>query len=532
MYMPRSSGILLHPSSLPGSDGIGSLGKEAFRFVDWLKEARQTLWQVLPLGPTGYGDSPYASLSTFAGNPLLIDIDTLADWGCLSAKQASEEKPEKTDRIDFGSVVQKKIPLLKTAARQFLADGNASSAQTALHEEYENFKKEHDIWLSDYALFMSIKEVFDEKAKKEENSGALWNNYWSRDLASHQTQALSVWQAEHKDDIEIHKAVQFFFFKQWFTLKKYANARGVCILGDIPIFVAADSADVWSHQNLFQLDENGQPTVLAGVPPDYFSKTGQLWGNPLYNWDAMKNEGYDWWIRRLRHALHLTDYVRIDHFRGFEAYWAVPAGEQTAVNGTWMQGPGADLFCAVCNTLKDAAIIAEDLGVITDGVRNLLKQFGFPGMKVLQFAFDTNEAGGAGCTNPFLPHMYEQNSVVYTGTHDNDTTQGWLNHASEAERALVNEYVCECIPGLKLTDEQLCPALIGAAFFSAARFAVIPLQDLFALGSEARMNTPSTCSGANWSWRMKDSQFSAEQAERLKRLSQLSGRNTENGACR
>lgn len=528
MHMPRSSGILLHPSSLPGTDGIGSLGEEAFRFVDWLKEAQQSLWQVLPLGPTGYGDSPYASLSTFAGNPLLIDIDTLVDWGCLSAKQASDEKPQKTDRVDFGAVVQKKIPLLKKAARQFLENNKAASEQTTFAEEYENFKKEHDIWLSDYALFMSIKDFFDEKAKKENCNNALWNNYWPRELALHQKQALALWESEHKADIEIHKAIQFFFFKQWFTLKNYANDAGISIIGDIPIFVASDSADVWAHQNLFQLNENGTPTVLAGVPPDYFSATGQLWGNPLYNWEAMKNDGYDWWIRRLRHALHLTNYVRIDHFRGFEAYWAVPAGEQTAINGTWMQGPGANLFYAVRNSLGEAAIIAEDLGVITDGVRDLLNQFGFPGMKVLQFAFDTNEAGGAGCTNPFLPHMYEQNSVVYTGTHDNDTTQGWLNHASEAERALVNEYVCKCIPGLKLTDEQLCPALIGSAFFSSARFAIIPLQDLFALGSEARMNTPSTCSKANWSWRMNDSQFSSKQAEHLKRLSQLSGRNTEN----
>jgi len=545
MDMPRSSGILLHPSSLPGSEGIGTLGKEAFRFIDWLESAGQTLWQILPLGPTGYGNSPYASFSTFAGNPLLIDTETLVREGLLEQSEirpaeksapASADEPVQsdeaahTDRIDFGSLVKEKIPLLQKAAERFLdslAPNNPADDSQHRAASYAEFKKKHKFWLDDYALFMSIKELYDKKAQEEKLDGRLWNNYWPRSLALREEDGLAQWKRRNKKNIEIQKAVQFFFFDQWMRLKAYANAKGISIIGDIPIFVALDSADVWAHKNLFQLNAHAVPKAVAGVPPDYFSETGQLWGNPLYDWKAMKKDDYAWWAQRIRHSLTLVDYVRIDHFRGFEAYWAVPFGEKTAVNGTWLAGPRSAFFSAIEKKLGKVNLIAEDLGVITDGVRSLLNEFGFPGMKVLQFAFDANEAGGEGCTNPFLPHMYDKNCIVYTGTHDNDTTQGWLNRASEHERAFVSGYLSRAVPGVQLKDEQLCSALISAAFFSVAAFAVIPMQDLFALGSEARMNMPSTSGETNWAWRMDGDFFDSEKAQYLKHLSRLSGRNVK-----
>jgi len=542
MNLERSGGILLHPSSLPGSPGIGTFGKQAFRFVDWLEKAGQTLWQILPLGPTGYGDSPYASFSTFAGNPLLIDTDSLVEQGFLTEAQAAP--PDYilcTGNVDFGSVVYWKIPLLKQAAQNFLNVIGKKDATADLSGAYGEFKKRQRFWLDDYALFMSIKEYYDAQAQKEQLFGKLWNNYWPSALALREEKALADWKKHHAADIEIQKAVQFFFFHQWTTLKAYANAKGISIIGDIPIFVALDSADVWANQHLFQLNKKAVPKAVAGVPPDYFSETGQLWGNPLYDWKAMKAEDYRWWTERIRHSLTLTDYVRIDHFRGFEAYWAVPYGEKTAVNGKWIKGPGADLFNTVQKKLGKTALIAEDLGVITDGVRELLHEFNFPGMKVLQFAFDMQEAGGAGCTNAFLPHMYDKNCVVYTGTHDNDTTQGWLNNCTDEERRFVAEYMGGCINDVHLQNHQLCSALISAAFFSTAAFAVIPLQDLFSFGSEMRMNTPSTCGGSNWAWRMDDALLGAPEASQtenengtrtgnekaawFKRLAQLSGRN-------
>lgn len=546
MILKRASGVLLHPTSLPGSPGIGTLGDQAFLFADWLERSGQSLWQILPLGPTGYGDSPYASFSTFAGNPLLIDTDSLIAQGFLTEEEAAPpDYISYTGNVDFGSVVYWKIPLLKKAAQNFLSRVQGESAKA-----YAAFKKEQWFWLDDYALFMSIKEFYDAQAQKEGLFGKLWNNYWPTALALREEKALSDWQKAHKDDIEIQKAVQFFFFYQWKKLKDYANAKGISIIGDIPIFVALDSADVWANQHLFQLNKKALPKAVAGVPPDYFSETGQLWGNPLYDWKAMKAEDYRWWIERIGHSLKMTDYVRIDHFRGFEAYWAVPYGEKTAVNGKWIKGPGADLFNTVQKKLGNAALIAEDLGVITDGVRKLLTDFNFPGMKVLQFAFDMQEAGGKGCTNAFLPHMYNKNCVVYTGTHDNDTTQGWLNNCRDEERRFVSEYLSRCINDVNLQNHQLCSALISAAFFSNAAFAVIPLQDLFSFGSEMRMNTPSTCGGSNWAWRMDDSLLGSaahadaagtsdadgysaavgtpagnEKAAWLKRLAQLSGRN-------
>lgn len=519
MNLKRSSGILLHPTSLPETPGIGTIGKQAYRFIDWLKTANQTLWQILPLGPTGYGDSPYASFSTFAGNPLMIDLDMLAERGW--AEPAAVVPPDYIKRsgpIDFGSVVWWKIPVLKAAANRFL---DASSVQD--RASFEAFKNDNAAWLDNYSVFMSIKEFYDAEAQKENRFGAMWSNYWPEKLASRDAAAVSEWHSSHVREAEVHKVIQFFFFTQWYELKAYANENGISIIGDIPIFVAADSADVWANQHLFQLDKSGKSLAVAGVPPDYFSATGQLWGNPLYDWDAMKKERYHWWIERIKAMNSMVDFVRIDHFRGFEAYWSVPAGEATAVNGTWKAGPDHELFEVIKKELGDIPIIAEDLGLITEGVRKLRDDFDLPGMKILQFAFDLNEAGKDGFVNPFLPHMYTPNCVVYTGTHDNDTMQGWLDKASDAEIKLISEYLAG--PGTVLPRSALCEELVRAAIASVAKFAVIPMQDIFAIGSEGRINVPSTSDGKNWIWRMEPSLFDDGAARRLKETCKLYGRN-------
>lgn len=514
MDLPRSSGILLHPTSLPGTPGIGTIGHEAFRFVDWLQKAGQTLWQVLPLGPTGYGDSPYSAFSTFAGNPLLIDLDILCQQGYLTPKDITPPDYITTDGpVDFGSVVWWKNPLIKTAARNFLSAGSL--------EAFIAFKKQQSLWLDNYATFMNIKEFFDQKAQNDNLSGKLWNNYWPSELATFQTKAVTEWQNQNAEGIELQKVIQFFFFQQWLALKKYANDKGIAVVGDIPIFVAADSADVWANQGLFQLNKNGTPKYVAGVPPDYFSATGQLWGNPLYDWSEMKKDGYAWWNNRIKSMLSMVDYIRVDHFRGFEAYWAIPAGEKTAINGTWVKGPDHDFFTNLKKTLGDLPILAEDLGLITDEVQKLRDDFSLPGMKVLQFAFDVNEAGKEGCTNAFLPHMYRPNSLVYTGTHDNDTMQGWLNHASPAEITLIKDYL-----GGSVKNDDLVRELIRVSMMSVAVFAIFPLQDIFAIGSEGRMNTPSTL-GGNWSWRMTEALYDEKKAEWLKKMSRLYARNLQ-----
>lgn len=508
----RASGILLHPTSLPGAYGIGTLGKEAYRFVDWLREAHQTLWQILPLGPTGYGDSPYASFSTFAGNPLLIDLELLVEDGILSRSDIIPPEyitPE--GPVDFGSVTWWKLPLLHKAADNFLSAGT--------NVEYTSFCDKKKDWLDDYALFMSIKSYYDKKAQEEKLHGRLWNNYWDRSLATRENQAITQWKNDHPREIEVFKCIQFFFFSQWFSIKNHANEQGIHIIGDIPIFVAPDSADVWANQHLFQLHQDGTPIAVAGVPPDYFSKTGQLWGNPLYNWDAMKNTGYAWWKDRIRAALDMVDCIRVDHFRGFESYWSVPAGDKTAVNGAWIPGPDHDFFTAIHSSLGDIPLLAEDLGVITPEVASLRDDFNFPGMKVLQFAFDANEAGKSGLTNAFLPHMYRNRAVVYTGTHDNATMREWLDDANTEELSLVRKY-------LGITDDKanLVDALIRLAFMSVADYAVVPLQDVYSIGREGRMNTPSTL-GKNWTWRMGYEHFSSEKAQWLRELSRLYARN-------
>lgn len=515
MALPRSSGILLHPTSLPQTAGIGTIGKQAFRFIDWLIEAGQSLWQILPLGPTGYGDSPYAAFSTFAGNPLLIDLDNLRDLGYLSQDDINPPPYIRNEGpVDYGSVVWWKIPVLKKAAGNFLAHANTDA--------FKEFYSAHASWLDNYAVFMSIKEFYDKKAQDEGLFGKLWNNYWPEELATFKESAIQDWILKNKEGIEIQKVIQFFFFTQWHILKRYANEKGISIIGDIPIFVAADSADVWANQHLFQLNGDGTPRFVAGVPPDYFSASGQLWGNPLYDWEAMKAHGYEWWNARIRATLDLVDYIRIDHFRGFEAYWSIPAGEKTAINGRWVKGPDHDFFDAIKKSLGTLPILAEDLGLITEEVERLRDDYDLPGMKVLQFAFDINEAGKNGFTNAFLPHMYTPNCLAYTGTHDNDTMQGWIDHASKDEVDMIRNYL-----GGKVAQEDLCSELIRAALMSVAVFTVFPLQDIFALGSTARMNTPSTL-GGNWAWRMESCHFDSERASWLRQLSRLYARNIRN----
>ena len=512
MKLKRASGILLHPTSLPVTPGIGTIGKQAFLFVDWLQEAGQSLWQILPLGPTGYGDSPYASFSTFAGNPLLIDLDILHELGYLSAAEITPPHYIKSDGpVNFGSVVWWKIPIVKLAAKKFLT--------MPQNEKFIQFKQEHSTWLDNYALFMNIKEFYDAKAQEEKLFGKLWNNYWPIELATHQEDALAEWKKANTEGIEIQKVIQFFFFQQWTALKKYANAKGISIIGDIPIFVASDSADVWANQGLFQLNSDGTPIFVAGVPPDYFSATGQLWGNPLYNWDEMKKDNYAWWNERIKSMLTMVDFIRIDHFRGFEAYWSIPAGETTAINGKWVKGPDHAFFNHIKKSLGDLPILAEDLGLITEEVNQLRDDFDLPGMKVLQFAFDANEAGKQGFTNPFLPHMYSRNSLVYTGTHDNDTMQGWLDHATPDELSIIRDYL-----GGSFKPKDFVSELIRISLMSVAVFAVFPLQDVYAIGSEGRMNTPSTL-GNNWAWRMKTQHFDKTKAEWLKKNAHLYARN-------
>ncbi|MCR4630338.1 MAG: 4-alpha-glucanotransferase [Treponema sp.] len=526
MDFKRRSGVLLHPTSLPGKEGIGTLGKSAYDFIDWLKASGQTLWQILPLGPTGYGDSPYASFSTFAGNPLLIDLDMLVEKGWYEKKLIkAPDYIKKTGNVDFGAVVWWKMPLLKDAASYFLK--NADKDDIALFKEFCREKKN---WLDTFATFMSIKAVYDKKAEEEKPASSLWNAYWPKELASCDKEAISLWQKEHKEEIEVLKVVQFFFDVQWTALKKKANENGILLIGDIPIFVAVDSADVWGNQKLFQLDKDGRLLAVAGVPPDYFSADGQLWGNPLYDWDAMKADKYSWWVSRIKRVFELTDVLRIDHFRGFEAYWSVPAGEATAINGKWVKGPGIDLFNTIKKRLGDLPVIAEDLGVITDEVKALRDNCGFPGMKVLQFAFSVDEAEQNGMVNYFLPHTFTDNKcVIYTGTHDNETMQGWLENLDDKQVMLVASY----IEGHELSVEKsrslvkngsLRKDMIRTVFASTASYAIIPMQDILGVGNEGRMNMPST-TGANWTWRMENNSLKKADADTLAFLSKMYGRN-------
>ena len=495
MRFPRSSGLLLHPTSLPGRYGIGDLGDEAYRFVDFLVEARQSIWQVLPLGPTGYGDSPYQCFSAFAGNPLLISPDRLVTDGLLTADDVRDVPDQPADRVAYGEVIPYKLGLLHRAARRF-----ASGAGDGLRAEFDAFCRDHAHWLSDFALFMALKEA---------HGGAVWNT-WDAALVKRQPPALAGWSAKLADAIFAHKVLQFLFFRQWLAVKRYANERGIRVVGDIPIFVAYDSADVWSHPDLFFLDDEGQLTAMAGVPPDFFSETGQLWGNPLYRWEVMAQQGYAWWIERLRAMLEQVDILRIDHFIGFTRYWEVPAGETTAVKGTFRPGPGEAIFRAIEKALGALPIIAEDLGLITPQVIALRDQFELPGMKILQFAFATDTS------DPFLPHNYPNNCVVYTGTHDNDTIAGWLQSAPDEEREFALKYFGS-------RGDDVGWDFIRWAMASVADTVVIPLQDVLGLGNEARMNYPGRL-GGNWTWRCTPDLIQPSHRDRLREMVELYAR--------
>jgi 4-alpha-glucanotransferase len=502
MRFPRSSGLLLHPTSLPSPYGIGEIGPSAFEFIDYAAEAGQRLWQVLPLTPTGYGDSPYQSFSAFAGNPLLISLDALAEQNLL-AKSLLNSVPEfPDDQVNFGAVIDFKYPLLRTAAQNFFSDSNHDS-----RADFDHFISEQSWWLDDFALFMAAKEA---------HNFVSWTS-WDRELALRRPEAIARWTEKLSDSIAAHKFWQFIFSTQWKVVREYCHQRGIRIMGDIPIYVAHDSADVWANPELFYLDDNGNPSKIAGVPPDYFSATGQLWGNPIYRWDVLKAQGYDWWVRRFRETLKSVDVVRLDHFRGFEAFWEVPAGETTAENGKWVNGPGADLFKVLTAKLGQLPVVAENLGVITPEVEAIRHEFDYPGMAILQFAFSTDPQAPS-----FRPHNYVHNQVAYTGGHDNDTMRGWWNAGvadSTRSDADVTREKDDTARYFGVTTEQLDLEVnwifIREVMRSVADTVLVPMQDVLGLGSEARMNLPGSF-GRWWKWRMQPGSLSSKDAHRLR----------------
>lgn len=493
----RLSGILLHPTSLPSPYGIGDLGKDAYTFIDFLKRAGQHLWQILPLTPTGFGDSPYQGFSAFAGQPLLISPEHLAELNFLTWEELATCPTGDPSLVDYATIIPWKTNILKLASSRF-----ESQASAELLEEYHAFLHKQAFWLDDYVLYMACKDLHE---------GREWLA-WEEQYRNPTPETKSALKTQLEQEMNHYFFVQFMFYKEWMALKAYANENEIKIIGDIPLFISLDSADAWAHQSLFQLDSKGFPTVVAGVPPDYFSETGQLWGNPLYNWTAHKKEGYQWWISRIRYQLHLTDYVRIDHFRGLESYWAVPAGEETATNGKWLPGPKEDLFYAIENALgKELPIIAEDLGIITPEVEALRDLFHFPGMRILQFAFDSEEE------STFLPHQFsDRNCVCYTGTHDNNTTKGWYENASEYSRDKVRCYMNTDGYNIHWDFLRTCLGTI-------ATYAIFPLQDVLGIGEEGRMNTPGVGTN-NWAWRYQKHALSDGLADALAKTTRLYGR--------
>ncbi|MFB8794536.1 MAG: 4-alpha-glucanotransferase [Microcoleus sp.] len=497
MLFPRSSGILLHPTSFPSRFGVGDMGIEAYRFIDFLVESDQQYWQILPLGPTGYGNSPYSCYSAMAGNPLLISPELLRDEQLLADEDLANLPEFPLDTVEFERAIALKFPLLKKACENFKA--KASPIQ---QKEFSAFCNSKHTWLEDYALFMALKDCF---------GGVSWNN-WEPDIAHRKPESLEKWRQQLNAEIYYYKYVQFEFFRQWTELKRYANLRDIKIIGDIPIYVAHDSADVWSHPETFCLDEEtGEAALMAGVPPDYFSNTGQLWGNPVYNWEKLEANNFQWWVQRFEAIFDYVDVTRIDHFRGFDAYWAVERGQENAIEGEWIKAPGTALFEVINEKLGDLPIIAEDLGVITPEVEALRDRFEFPGMKILQFAF------GAGPGDPFLPFNYVRNCVVYTGTHDNDTTIGWFNQLQHYERDEVLRYL-GCID-----PQGIHWSLIRMAWSSIANLAVVPFQDLLGLGTDARMNFPGKAEG-NWGWRYRPEALNWDVRDRLKTITYICGR--------
>ena len=474
-------------SSIPGGYGIGSFSKESYKFVDFLKKANQKIWQILPLGPTGYGDSPYQSFSTFAGNPYFIDLDELVEEGLLSKEECDEFfYGESESSVDYAAVYNSRKVLLKKAYER----SNIESC-----EAFAEFVRENQFWLEDYALYMAVKDELD---------GCSWTS-WDEDIKLRKPESMAFYRDKLQKEIEYYKFQQYYFLKQWLKLKSYANENGIEIIGDIPIYVSLDSADAWANPELFQLDENCNPKAVAGCPPDAFSATGQLWGNPLYTWEYHKETGYDWWVKRIGYCFKLYDIVRIDHFRGFDEYYSIPFGEPTAMNGHWEKGPGMNLFNTLKEKLGERQIIAEDLGFLTDTVIQLVKDTGYPGMKIVQFGFDSREE------SDYLPHSYIRNSVVYTGTHDNDTTKHWYEVLDEQDKKMAVEYM-----NLK-DDADACKEMIRMAYASVSDTCIIPVQDFLELGDEARLNTPSTL-GKNWTWRMEAGALTDELAARIREL--------------
>jgi len=505
MEFKRSSGILLHPTSLPGRFGVGDLGPAAYRFIDWLAAAGQTFWQIMPLGPTGYGDSPYSSFSAFAGNTNLVSPEKLVEAGLLADVETRTPPEFPAVRVDYGRVIDYKRGLLEKAFQNFRTKVQSDEA---LRRDYEGFLGFASAWLDDYALFAAL---------KDEHRGEPWNT-WGAGLARRERAALADARIDFAEQVEAHKFFQYVFFHQWLRLKKYANERGVRILGDMPIFVAHNSADVWAKPELFKLEEGGAPAAVAGVPPDAFSETGQLWGNPIYDWGRMRADGFGWWVDRVRETLKIVDVVRVDHFRGFAAYWEVPAGHETAERGRWVEAPGRELFDALKRALGDLPIVAEDLGTITPDVHALRDEFRFPGMRVLQFAF------GGDPHDTHLPHEYTRASVAYTGTHDNDTVVGWFQQRSVAGASAGERRERElCLKYLGTDGAEIHWDFIRAAQMSVAVIAVAQLQDVLGLGSEARMNTPASAEG-NWAWRFEEGALTDGLAARLRETTSMYGR--------
>lgn len=506
MNFPRASGILLHPTSLPGDFGIGDLGHEAVRFIDFLAEADQTYWQILPLGPTGYGDSPYQCFSAFAGNTLLISPERLIDDNLLGADDIAARPDLPADSVDFGAVYEWKTKLLSEAYTGF------QNIADELRNEFENFCEEKRSWLDDYALYRSIKAQQRQRPWFE----------WPDVLKLREMQALRAAAEELSDNIQAEKFYQFLFFRQWLAVKEYANEKGLKIIGDIPIFVALDSADVWCNQNKFKLTNDGMPKVVSGVPPDFFSKTGQLWGNPIYDWDAMREDGFSWWIARVSSTLEMVDVIRIDHFRGFASSWEVPGDNKTAEKGEWVKVPGKEFFSGLKSALGDLSIIVEDLGFMTPEVEDLRDSFGFPGMKILQNAF------GGDAKNVDLPHNYVNNCVAYTGTHDNDTVVGWFKSLAAweltAKEKKIHPVREHCLKYLNSDGSQIHQDFVRAVWASVADTAIAPMQDILGLGNKARMNIPATTSG-NWQWRMSSNAISGETILWLRELTATYGRN-------
>ena len=498
----KYAGILAHPTSFPSPYGIGDLGKGAYRFIDFLANSGLNLWQVLPLGHTGFGDSPYQPFSAFAGQPLIIDLDALKEYKLLSEDDFTDMPEWDPVHIDYGTLITFKTKLLKLAYERF-TDPDYEDGLSTDEEQmtaFASFKKDSS-WLADYSLFM---------AGKDFHEGMPWY-MWEDSLKAPTKRQRTTWEKKLANEIGYYDFIQFLFHTQWMAIKEYANEKNISIVGDAPIFLAWDSADVWSHQELFMLDSKGYPTEVAGVPPDYFSETGQLWGNPLYDWKYHKKTGYEWWMQRIAYCYQLYDVLRIDHFRGFDEYWFVPYGDPTAQNGHWEKGPGYELFAVMKKKLGKKKVIAEDLGFLTPSVIRLVKKTGYPGMKILQFAFD------AGNDSEYLPHNYDKNCVVYTGTHDNDTTVGFIQNMPEKDKKFAKKYL-----GHK-NDKKLCFEIVRAALSSCADTAVIPMQDYLELDSSARINIPSTL-GCNWKWRMDKEALDPKLAKKIYKMAKLYGR--------